>query len=164
MPETIRVNFVTGAVRRYVPEIEAIAELPALVATATDGRNPAWMREPADGDWSPARVVGHLIAYTWQSRENLYRMAYMTDPIMKRTDDDGQNEAHQWDSQTREALLGQLETAITEVVELLKELPDSSWGRPGQHPDDGRRSIKQHARAMRDHFDEHLAQLGKMGA
>ncbi|MEI6666469.1 MAG: DinB family protein, partial [Chloroflexota bacterium] len=64
--------------------------------------------------------------------------------------------------QSREALLGLLETGIAEVTDLLKELPDASWGRPGQHPDDGRRSIKQHARAMRAHFDEHLAQLGKM--
>lgn len=162
MPETIRINFVTGAVRQYVPEIEAISELPALVAAATDAHNPAWMREPRDADWSPARVVGHLVAYTWQSRENLYRMAYMTDPIIKSTDDGGQAETHQWDSQSREALLGLLETAIAEVTDLLKELPDASWGRPGQHPDDGRRSIKQHSRAIRTHFDEHLAQLAKM--
>ena len=162
MPETIRINFVTGAVRQYVPEIEAISELPALVAAATDGRNPAWMREPADVSWSPARVVGHLVAYTWISRENLYRMAYMTDPIIKRVDDEGQYAIHQWDSQTRDALLEQLEAGIAEVTHLLKELPDASWGRPGQHPDDGRRSIKQHARAMRAHFDDHLAQLEKM--
>ncbi len=164
MPETIRINFVTGAVRRYVPEIEAISELPALVAAGSAGHNATWFREPADAEWAPAHLVGHLIAYCWVSRENLYRMSYMTDPIIKRLDHDGQQEIHQWQTQSREALLEQLEAGVAEITHLLKELPDSSWGRPGQHPEDGRRSIKQQARAMRVHFDEHLAQLGKMSA
>ena len=35
----------------------------------------------------------------------------------------------------------------------------SSWGRPGQHPESGRRSVRQHVLAMVDHFNEHIDQL-----
>lgn len=162
MPETIRINFVTGAVRRYVPEIEAIATLPERLTLATAGQHTAWFREPSDGEWCPARVIGHLIAYIEQSRENLYRMAYMTDPIIKSVDDQGQADLREWETQTRDQLLQQLEQAIAAVTHLLKELPDSSWGRPGQHPDSGRRSIKQHVRGMANHFNDHVAQIEAM--
>ena len=162
MPETVRINFVTGAVRRYVAEIESVATLPERVTLATAGQSAAWFREPSQGDWCPARVIGHLVTYVRQSRENLYRMAFMTDPTIKNADDAGEAEIHAWETQTREQLLPQLEQAVAEVTHLLKELPDSSWGRPGQHPMAGRRSIKQQVRGMANHFNEHVAQLEGM--
>ncbi|MFA7296622.1 MAG: DinB family protein [Dehalococcoidia bacterium] len=162
MPETVRINFVTGAVRRYVSEIESVATLPERVTNATAGQSAAWFREPSKGDWCPARVIGHLITYVRQSRENVYRMAFMTDPIIKNADDEGEAERRAWETQTREQLLSQLEQAVAEVTHLLKELPDSSWGRPGQHPTAGRRSIKQQVRGMANHFNEHVAQLEGM--
>ena len=60
------------------------------------------------------------------------------------------------------AAFAQLEQAVAEVTHLLKELPDSSWGRPGQHPSAGRRSIKQQVRGMANHFNEHVTQLEGM--
>ena len=162
MPETVRINFVTGAVRRYVGEIESVATLPERVTLATAGQSAAWFREPSQGDWCPARVIGHLVTYVRQSRENLYRMAFMTDPIIKNADDEGEAALHGWETQTREQLLPQLEQAVAEVTHLLKELPDSSWGRPGQHPTAGRRSITQQVRGMANHFNEHVAQLEDM--
>jgi hypothetical protein len=56
MPETVRINFVTGAVRRYVAEIESVATLPERVTNATAGQSVAWFREPAQGDWPPDHV------------------------------------------------------------------------------------------------------------
>jgi hypothetical protein len=162
MPETLRINFVTGGVRRYIPEIESVATLPERVSQTLAGQTNAWFRETAGDEWSPARVLGHLIAYAEQNRENIYRMAYMSDPIIKSVDDGGQAEARQWESQSRDQLMPQLEAAVTSIVELLKELPDSSWGRPGQHPESGRRSIKQQVRAVATHFAEHIAQIEAM--
>lgn len=83
----------------------------------------------------------------------------MTDPIIKPTDDEGAAAAHGWESQDAARLLGWLTESIGESVELLKELPDASWGRPGQHPEDGRRSIHQHVVAMAAHCAEHIAGL-----
>ena len=159
MASTLRINFVTGGAHRYVPLIQELARIPGRVKVALDATSvsAAW-----DGEWTPSRVTGHLIAYARQSHENLHRMAWMTDPIIKSTDDEGQTERHQWDQQTRARLLDWLTTAATESVDLLTELPDSSWGRPGQHPEGGRRSIRQHVQGMLDHFEEHIGQLETM--
>src|SRR5439155_13450438 len=139
----------TGAARRYMAEVEAVAALPERVAAAVADAPVTWATaEPAPGEWSPARVLGHLVAYARISHENLYRMSYMTDPLIKRVDDEGENERNQWVTQSIPQMRNALDEAIAQCVELLKELPDASWGRPGQHPEDGRRSIRQHAVAM----------------
>ena len=110
----------------------------------------------------PTHVVGHLVAYARQQHENLYRKANMTDPIIKPTDDEGENERNGWEGRESTALLDMLTDGIAKAVDLLKDLPDISWGRPGQHPEDGRRSIRQHTVRMAAHFDEHIAQLEAM--
>lgn len=162
MASTLRINFVTGGARRYVPLIQELARIPGRVEVALDATA---IPAVADGEWTqwtPSRVAGHLIAYARQSHENLHRMAWMTDPIIKSTDDEGAAEREQWEQQTRARLLASLTTAVAESVDLLTELPDASWGRPGQHPEGGRRSIRQHLQAMLEHFEEHIAQLELM--
>ena len=161
MPQpTFRINFVTGAAVKHVAEIEALAAVPDRVAATLEGQPAAWAHEaPAPAEWGPARVLGHLVAYAAISHENLYRMSYMTDPIIKRVDDETENERNAWESQTAGRLVAQLADAVAKSVELLSDLPDASWGRPGQHPEDGRRSIRQHAVAMVAHFNEHIAQI-----
>ena len=134
-PETLRINFVTGAVRRFVPHIEALAAVADRVEWALHGQASGWhMQSPREGEWSPARVVGHLVAYSAQQHENLYRMANMTDPIIKATDDEGEAERNDWERQAPARLVESLREHVAKTVELLAELPDASWGRPGQHP------------------------------
>ena len=160
MAETVRINFVTGAARRYVPEIEALAAIPERVASAVGALGEgAFRHAPAEGEWSPARIVGHLIAYSRQSRENLQRMAWMTDPVLRMTDDAGEAERHAWESREQAQLLGWLAETIAESVHLLEELPDASWGRAGLHPTAGRRAIVEQVRAMVAHCEEHAGQL-----
>ncbi|RLT35856.1 MAG: DinB family protein [Chloroflexi bacterium] len=159
MASTLRINFVTGGARRYVPLIQELARIPDRIDVAMTATSVA---AGGEGDWTPSRVVGHLVAYARQSHENLRRMAWMTDPLIKSVDDAAQAEQHQWDQQTRARLLGWLTEAVAESVDLLAELPDSSWGRPGQHPASGRRSIRQQVQGMIDHFEEHIAQLESM--
>ena len=155
MASILRINFVTGGARRYVPLIQDLARIPGRVEEAVDATSIA----AADGEWSPSRILGHLIAYARQSHQNLYRMAWMADPRINSTDDEGEAERNQWEQQTRAQLIETLAEAVGHSVDLLAELPDSSWGRPGQHPEGGRRSIRQHVQAMVEHFEEHIAQL-----
>ena len=161
-PETFRINFVTGAVRRYVPNIEALAAVPDRIEAVLARQRQARTGEPTEDEWSPARIVGHLIAYAAQQHENLYRMANMTDPIIKLTDDEGEDARNNWAMHDAARLVETLREEIARTVELLKDLPDASWGRPGQHPEDGRRSIRQHTVRMAEHFDEHIAQIEEM--
>lgn len=161
MPESVRINFVTGATRRYVADVEALAGIPARLEAAVAGQRADWYRfnGGVEGAWPPARVLGHMIAYTRQTRENLHRMSWMTDPVLNVMDDGAEAERNSWEAREPERLLEWFSEAVAETVELLKELPDSSWGRPGQSPSFGRRSIRQSVRAAARHLDEHVAQL-----
>jgi hypothetical protein len=158
MPESIRINFVTGVARRYAPDVEALAELPGRLEAAFEGQEGAWMRAPLrSSDWSPARTAGHLIAYARQTHENLYRMANMTDPLVKEPDDIGAAEQNSWEARDPERLVQWYSEAIADTVELLKDLPDSSWGRPGQSPLSGRHSVRQVTREAVRHMGGHIA-------
>jgi hypothetical protein len=160
MRESLRINFVTGAARRYVADVEALAAVPGRLEAAVEGQTGAWFRTAgAEGAWSPARNIGHLIAYARQTHENIYRMAWMTDPLIKAPDDVAANEQHSWEARDQSRLLQWFTEPIAETVHLLKELPDSSWGRPGQSPLVGRRSIRQTVREAVRHMEEHIAQL-----
>jgi hypothetical protein len=154
---------VTGAVRRYVPEIEALQAIPARLGAAVANQPMGWLRAaPAEGEWPPARVLGHVIAYAEQSYENLYRMAFMTDPVLKPVDDAGTAASEGWEHIAGSSLLERLGVAVGRMVELLAELPDASWGRAGLHPTGGRRSIVQQVRAIVAHCEEHVGQLERM--
>ena len=160
MPESLRINFVTGVTLRYAADVEALAELPGRLEAAFEGQSSTWVRAPLrSSDWSPARTAGHLIAYARQTHENLYRMANMTDPLVKEPDDIGSAEQNSWEARDQSRLVQWFAETIADTVELLKHLPDSSWGRPGQSPLSGRHSVRQVAREAARHMGEHIAAI-----
>ena len=155
-----RINFVTGAARRYLPRVEAMAAVPEHLAAAIEGRGADWLRSaPAAGGPSPARTVGHMTAYARGTYEHLFRMAWMTDPVLNLVEEDGEAENAEWDALSAAQLLEQFTAAVAECVDLLKDLPDSSWGRPGQHPVFGRRSIRRQVDIAVDHLEDHITAL-----
>jgi hypothetical protein len=158
-----RTDFVTGAAQRYLPDIEALAAVPDRVAAAIAGKPAeALRRSPAEGDWSPLRIVGHMVAYARGTRVHLQQMATMTDPLLKPIDDAAEAAANDWESQDPARLLDQLREAVSGSVDVLKWVPDSSWGRAGVHPLGGRRSIRQHAQRAVSHFESHVEELGRL--
>jgi len=163
-----RIDFVTGNAQRYLPDVETLAAIPDRVEALLAGRSSAELRRaPAAGDdhdapeeeWSPARIIGHLISYARHYRERLHLMAWMTDPVFVEYDDDQEARDNAWQSSDGARLLASLRDAIAATVDVLKDLPDAAWGRAGIHPASGRRSIRQQLRLNLDHYDEHIAQL-----
>ena len=155
-----RIDFVTGAVRRYLPDADALTEIAGEVQTLITGRDAASLRqEPAEGEWSALRTLGHMIAYTRVLHDQLDRMAYMTDPVLPLTNDAAVAEREGWESRDPAELAALFSDAIGEVGALLKSVPDSSWGRAGLHPLGGRRSIVQHVRGASAHLRSHIEQI-----
>ncbi|MSQ41735.1 MAG: DinB family protein [Dehalococcoidia bacterium] len=155
-----RIDFVTGNAQRYLPAVGALAEVPDRLERLLAAHPAAELRHaPAAGEWSPARIMGHLVAYARHSRSRIHRMVWMTDPVFAPFDDEQEAEANAWEAQSGAALLEALTAAIAETVEELKDLPDASWGRAGIHPVDGRRSIHQQVLMGMDHYAEHCDQL-----
>lgn len=155
-----RIDFVTGAVRRYVDDVDAVARLGVRASELLEGRRAAALHaEPAEGEWSASRTLGHMIAYLRALQDQVTRMAWMTDPVLPVVDDEAEAERNAWTSQEPEQLLASLTGEVEAIEELLKHLPDSSWGRAGLHPMMGRRSIIQQVRGAVGHLDGHLDQV-----
>lgn len=155
-----RIDFVTGAVRRYLPDVDALTQIAGDVQSLVTDRNGSSLRNaPAEGEWSALRILGHMIAYARVLHDQLERMAHMTDPVLPMADDAAVAEQEDWASRDPDELSALLAEAIGETVELLKYVPDSSWGRAGLHPMMGRRSIVQQVRGASAHLRSHVEQI-----
>ena len=155
-----RIDFVTGAVLRYVDEVDAVARLGVRAGELLAGASASVVHaEPGEGEWSASRALGHMIAYLRALRDQLTRMAWMTDPVLPVVDDEAEAEANAWTARDPARLLASLNEEVEAIEALLKHLPDSSWGRAGLHPMMGRRSILQHVRGAVGHLDGHLDQV-----
>ena len=134
-----RIDFVTGAVRRYLPDADALTHVATDVRALLAGRDAASLRRaPAEGEWPAVRTLGHMIAYARVLHDQLDRMAHMTDPVLPLANDAEAAGRESWESRDPAELAALFSEAIGEVVTLLKGVPDSSWGRAGVHPLAGR--------------------------
>lgn len=155
-----RTDFVTGAVRQYLADAEALGGVAERVKRLLDGVPlDRLRREPDAEEWSVLRVIGHMIAYARTTRGHLYQMATMTDPLLQPADDAAEAERNAWEMQSPSQLLQTLAEELGATVTMLKDIPDSSWGRAGLHPIAGRRSIRQTVRRGIGHYDSHIEQI-----
>lgn len=155
-----RIDFVTGAPLQYMPLVNELAMMPDRVGAALSARAGASLTHaPADGGWPAARVLAHMLSYARHNGRFIYMIANMTDPIRSPWDEDAEIAAEGWLNFDPARFVAALDAETTATVELLSHTPDASWGRPGVHPTDGRRSLRQQLQSHLDHMSEHLAQL-----
>ncbi len=155
-----RIDFVTGNARMYVPDVEALAAIPDRVEALLAGHSNADLRKaPAEGEWSAMRILQHTTFYAREQHHNLFRMAWQADPLLSQWDEAEYIHREGWNLLDGSGLLQALTDALAETVELLKDLPDASWGRAGLHQRGGRRSIHQQVQRSAEHHHEHLKQL-----
>ncbi|MBM3140547.1 MAG: DinB family protein [Chloroflexi bacterium] len=155
-----RIDFVTGAPLRYMPLVDALATVPDRVE-AVLRRHPGahFHRAPAGGDWAPSRVLAHMLSYARHNGGFIYMITWMTDPVRPAWDEEAEIEAEGWLRLDASRAVEALRELIAPTVELLSTTPDASWGRPGGHPRDGRRSLRQQVQAHIDHLEEHTRQI-----
>ena len=143
-----RIDFVTGNALIYLPDVEALAVVP--------DRLDVLVSRPIAGG-GLLRSLGDLVAYAEHDQVSLYRMAWMSDPVIRPLDLEAVAEAEQWASNRPSDLVDRFTTAIAETVDLLKDQPDAAWGRPGLFPE--RRSLRQQVRRSAAHYEAQLAAL-----
>ena len=157
-----RIDFVTGNARRYLPEVEALAAIPDRLERLVAGHSEGDLRRGGGGEQAaPLRVIGEMVGYARHDHDALRRIVWMSDPVIAPWDVDVEAVDEAWEARDGPRLVGWLTETLTETVELLKDLPDASWGRPGIFPDTGRRSIRQQVRASVEHY---RAQLDRVEA
>lgn len=153
-----RIDFVTGNARLYLPEVEALAAVPDRLDDVLSGVRESRLSEHAEDAPSASRLIGDMIGYARHDREALFRMAWMTDPEIAAWDADADSDREVWEARSAPRLIAWLTEALSESVEVLKELPDASWGRPGLFPE-GRRSIRQRVRASVAYHDAQINRI-----
>ena len=155
-----RIDFVTGNAQQYLPEVEAMATVPDRIEAALSGHASGDLNSPpAEGEWAAGRILQHMAFYAAENGHNLRLMAWQEAPQIARWDEDETIAKHGWAKLGATALVDALTEQLTPSVELLKELPDAWWGRPGIHPRRGLLSIRQFVRLHNQHYDGHIAQL-----
>ena len=147
-PDSIRIDFVTGAPVRFVPQIERLSAVRERLVRALDGADDARLRAPVDGAPTLAAQVGDLIGLVQHAHDCVYRMSWMTDPTLPAYDPAASAAAGAWEARAAHRLREWFHGAIGALVDYLRTLPDSSWGRMGTDPEAGRRSIVQQVTAL----------------
>ncbi len=158
-----RIDFVTGAPEKYMPLVQDLTRiserLEPLVASYT-GRD--LQQAGSEDEWSPSRVLAHMISYAVHNGEFINQIVWMTDPRRRAWDEDAEVSSEGWASKNGATLLEALREPLNETIELLSGTPDASWGRPGTVPGRGRRSLRQAVQGHIDHLNEHIDQIESM--
>ena len=138
--------------------IEALKSLASRLETETHGVSDGALRyRPAEHEYSIKEITGHLrdLAEVWHTRLNA--ICGLTDPRWPAFDGEASVRTHGY----QEADVGDLIATISEwrtrTTDLLSNTVD--WTRLGQHPELGRRSLRQWAEFVVAHDDEHIAAI-----
>ena len=150
-----RIDFVTGAPEKYMPMVEELASIPDRLSIILDRLNSNEFRQSRDPEWSPARILNHMISYAKYNGEFINQMAWMTDPTRREWDEESELSMQDNSSQ----LLQSLRDELSATIELLSHTPDAQWGRPGSINNYGRRSLRQQLRSHIDHLNNHTTQI-----
>ncbi|MBG93272.1 MAG: hypothetical protein CL792_04755 [Chloroflexi bacterium] len=150
-----RIDFVTGAPEKYMPLVEELATLPDRLATILNQLNNNEFRQSRDPEWSPARILNHMISYAKHNGEFINQMAWMTDPTRREWDEESEQNTQANSNQ----LLQDLRNELSNTIKLLSHTPDAQWGRPGSIGNYGRRSLRQQLRSHIEHLNDHIDQI-----
>ena len=144
-----RIDFVTGAVRRYLPDADALTAIAGEVRALIESHDAASLRsEPGEGEWSVLRTLGHMIAYARVLHDQLDRMAHMTDPVLPMTDDAAVAEREDWESARPRGAGRALQRRDRRGGGAAQERAGLLVG-PGRPPPAGRTPLDRAARARR---------------
>ena len=135
--------------------IEALKSLPRDLEHETDGLSDAVLRyRPAEGEYSIKEIAGHLrdLAEVWHKR--LYAMWSLNDPRWSSFDGEASVRANNYQDGDLKALIAAIRDWRTQTADLMAKAVD--WTRLGQHPEMGRRSMRQWAEFMVEHDREHI--------
>jgi uncharacterized damage-inducible protein DinB len=125
----------------------------------------AWTRRPAEGEWSAAEIVGHVIELEPYWAQQALRLAENPGSEVGRQLDDPQRLSGPESGNTLSArdARARIARAGEQAVELLRRIPDSAWSTTGRWrgqditlADLLQRHLIEH---VRDHLDQASAAL-----
>jgi hypothetical protein len=143
--------------------IEKLKALPVILEAETGGLSDTVLRyRPVEGEYSIKEIIGHLreLAEVWYMR--LYATWSLTDPRWPAFDGKASVQQHNYQDADVSQLIATIREWRNKTADLLSHAVD--WTRLGQHPELGRRSLKQWAEFCTAHDEEHIASIRRLKA
>jgi len=138
--------------------IEALKSMPLRLEHEIDGLSDAMLRyQPAEGEYSIKETIGHLRDHAEVWHKRLSATCSLTDPRWTAFDGDASVRSHGYQEADVNALAATIREWRAKTSDLLSQAVD--WTRLGQHPELGRRSLRQWAEFVIAHDEEHLAAI-----
>jgi DinB superfamily len=104
-------------------------------------------------NWSLVEVFVHLQTVQEMFSRRFHRLADEDDPAII-----GENPVND-PNRIAPEIIGQWQTARSELCAWLSELPPGAWNRHGEHNERGRITLRSEAQVLIDHDTEHLNQI-----
>lgn len=143
--------------------VEALKSVPAQVRALLATVPEETLRAPAaGGGWSIIEIAGHVRDYTEVEYRRLYMMATQNDPVLPAFDHDASVRDRDYRSAPLSPILDEMAAHRAQTVELLTTLVNWNWARSGQHPVNGRISIRQYVEDIIHHNGVHLADIARL--
>ena len=138
--------------------LEALKSLPSRLEQEIVGLSDQMLRyRPAEGEYSIIETLGHLRDHAEVWHRRLYMITSLTDPRWPAFDGDASVRAHNYQEADARQLLATVREWRAKTADLLANTVD--WTRVGQHPELGRRSLRQWAEFVLAHDDEHITAI-----
>lgn len=138
--------------------LEALKSLPVALENEVEGLSDGVLRyRPAEGEFSIKETLGYLreLSEVWFRRLNA--ITSLTDPRWPGFDAEAAVRSHKYQDTDVRQLIAGIREWRDKTAELLANTVD--WSRLGQHPDLGRRSLKQWAEFVVELDREHIARI-----
>ncbi len=143
--------------------VEALKSVPAQIRDLLAGLPDETLRRPApDGGWSIIEIAGHVRDYAEVEYRRLYMMATQNDPVLPSFDHDASVRERDYRSAQPEPILEEMAEQRARTIELLTTLVNWNWARSGQHPINGRISVRQYVEDILHHNQVHLADIARL--
>jgi hypothetical protein len=132
-------------------------ELLAVVLTGVFGEEEDFVTAP--GKWSVRQIIAHLADSELVGGHRIRQIIAEDNPTLIAFDQDAWARRLGYDTRKPKDSLEAFRRLRRENYDLLKNLPEADWDRPGNHSERGRVTLRSVVEGFARHAETHAAQL-----
>ncbi len=132
-------------------------EVLAMVLTGVFGEEEDFV--PASGKWSIRQIVAHVADAELVCAHRMRQMIAEENPTLIAFDQEAWTRNLDYHRRKPKQSLESFRRVRTENYELLKDLPEETFSRTGNHTQRGRVTVRMQLETMADHAESHARQM-----
>ena len=140
--------------------LERFRRGPELVAVATTGASGSQLdHKPATDKWSARLIACHLADFEMTGSIRMRQVIAEDEPAMQVYDPDAWTARLGYERRKISQVLESFRRTRADNYELLKDLPEETFARAGNHPRRGRLTLLDLLRLYAEHAEKHAKQI-----